>query len=61
MTAVVVNPLVADIPPLPCFLAQGCNKFNAENAEVQFKQLSDLCHKHLVPVLGPMCGFACGT
>jgi hypothetical protein len=46
---------------LPCFLAQGCNKFNAENAEVQFKQLSDLCHKHLVPVLGPMCGFACGT
>jgi hypothetical protein len=60
LTAVVVNPLVANVPPMPLMLAQGCNTFTSADAELQLKVLSDLSTEYLVPVLGPQIGLACG-
>ena len=60
LSAYVINPLVANVPPIVVALIPNCNTFTTEDVKRDVQVLTDLLEKHLVPVLGPLVGVDSG-
>ena len=53
---IVINPLHENVPSVIVMLQATCNRFTAEDVDVQWTRLRELWQKHLRPVLGVLIG-----
>jgi hypothetical protein len=61
LTAHVVNPLHAALPPFVMALSPNCNTFIADDVRKEMATVDTIVTKHLGPILGSFVGSATGT